>query len=113
MAKTKTTRELSDAHESFLAEIYPGGRRSPSSGATWNDPVDVTTDYHVIEAKATEGESISLKKSDWLAISDKAKGGKIPAMALRFKDPYSMKTIDLICLSVDDELELRERGTNL
>lgn len=109
MAKAKNTRELSDAHENYLADVYPGGRRSPSSGATWNDPVDVTTDYHVIEAKSTEGESISFKKKDWLAIKDKAEGGRTPAMAFRFKDPYSTKSIDLICYEVNDDLELRER----
>jgi hypothetical protein len=110
MAKAKNTRELSNAHEEFLADTLPGGRRSKTSGASWHDPVDVTTDYHVIEAKATENKSITLKLEDWEGIRKKAHGGKIPAMALRFKDPYSMKVIDLLVIEVADELELLEKA---
>jgi hypothetical protein len=107
MAKAKTTRELSDAHENWLADTIPGGRRSKTSGASSHDPIDVTTDFHVIEAKATEGESISIKKSTWQTIRQRAHDGRIPAIALRFKDPYNNTTIDLLCIEVYDELELR------
>lgn len=109
MATAKTTRELSDAHENFLADVYPGGRRSPSSGSTWNDPIDVTTDYHVIEAKATEGESLTIKKKDWEKIRLMPHGGRVAAMAFRFHDPHTGKNIDLILTEVNDDLELRER----
>lgn len=110
MPRSKNTRELSDAHEHFLADSYPGGRRSKTSGASWHDPVDVTTDYHVIEAKATENKSISLKLEDWEGIRKKAGSGRVPAMALRFKDPYSSKVVDLIVMEVSDELDLREKA---
>ena len=110
MAKAKNTKELSNAHEQFLVDTYPEGHRSKSSGASWHDPIDVTTKYHVIEAKCTEGESISIKKSTWEDIRKRAHDGKDPAIALRFKDPYSNKTIDLIVLEVSDELDIREQA---
>lgn len=103
--KSQTTRALSDPHEKFLEEVYPGGRRSKSSGASYHDPPDVTTDDHVIEAKATEKKSISIKLEDWDGIRKKATNGRTPRLAIRFKDPYTNKITDLVLMEVSEDLE--------
>ena len=107
--RSKTTRALSTPHEEFLADSFPGGHRSKSSGASFTDPSDVTTDDYVIEAKATESKSTTLKLSDWDGIKSKAKNGRRPMIALRFRDPVMNTTTDLIVKDINDELELLER----
>lgn len=95
---------LSDEHENYIAKLLGrwNGRRSSSSGAMYNDPNDVTSDLHVIECKATEGQSITLKLDDWLKTRAKAYNGKSPAMAIRFKDFWSGQTVDLIIEEADE-----------
>jgi hypothetical protein len=112
MAKAKTTREVSDEHEEHLVEKFSrwNARRSPSSGASFSDPNDVTCDIHVIECKATEGKSISFKLDDWLKIRKKAYDGRTPGMALRFRDPYNGKHIDLMVVELDEYVEERKDG---
>lgn len=107
MSKSRTTRQVSDEHENFLVKRFAdwNARRSPSSGAMPNDPIDVTSDLHVIEAKATEGKSISVKLDDWLKNRAKAYNGRRPAMAFRFRDPYNGKHIDLFLVEVEDYME--------
>lgn len=102
--KKKTTRQLSDAHENYLVKVMArwNARRSSSSGAMFNDPNDVTTDLHVIECKATEGQSLSLKREDWLKIQAKAYNGKGPMMSYRFADPYGDKHIDLVMITLEE-----------
>jgi hypothetical protein len=107
--KSKTTRDLSTPHEQYLADVFPGGHRSKSSGASASDPSDVTTADYVIEAKATESKSISLKLSDWMGIRSKMKNGRRPMMAFRFRDPILNTNIDLVLKDVNDELELLDR----
>ena len=107
--RSKTTRALSTPHEQFLADSFPGGHRSKSSGASFTDPCDVTTDDYVIEAKATENKSQSLKLSDWEGIRSKAKNGRRPMMAFRFRDPLLNTTTDLVLKDINDELELLDR----
>lgn len=107
--KSKTTRALSTPHEEYLAEVFPGGHRSKTSGASFHDPSDVTTDDYCIEAKATESKSTTLKLSDWEGIRAKAKNGKKPMMAYRFRDPLLNTTTDLVLKDLNDELELLDR----
>lgn len=107
MPKATTTRQVSDEHENFIVKKFSewNARRSPSSGAMAHDPIDVTSDLHVIECKATEGKSISVKLDDWIKNRDKAYNGRRPAMALRFRDPYTGRHIDLFLHELEDELE--------
>lgn len=107
--KSATTRELSDQHEEFIVRSLAAwnARRSSNSGAVANDPNDVTSDIHIIECKATEGKSLSLKLSDWLKNRAKQYGGRTPAMAFRFRDPHTDKSIDLIMLELDEYVWLR------
>jgi Holliday junction resolvase len=111
MSKAKTTRQLSDEHEEYLVDAFYKfhARRSPSSGASAIDPNDVITDMHVIEAKATEKGSITIKKSDWQKIRAKAFNGRTPAMAFRFKDDYTGESIDLFTIEVPEYTYIRER----
>lgn len=105
MPKAQTTRQISNEHESFLEKVFAkwNARRSPSSGARFSDPIDVTTDLHVIEAKATEGKSISIKREDWIKNRNKAYNGRMPAMAIRFRDPYNGKHIDLLLVELEND----------
>lgn len=107
MPKAQTTRTISDEHENFIVKVFSrwNARRSPSSGARFSDPIDVTTDLHVIECKATEGKSISVKLDDWIKNRNKAYNGRRPMMAFRFRDPYNGKHIDLFLVEPDDYLE--------
>ena len=104
--KAKTTTTLSKDHEEWVARTL-GGRRSRSSGASFSDPVDVSSEFEVVECKATEGESISIKRSDWLKNREKVTNSRNPMMALRFKDPYTNKSIDLLLVEAADYLNDR------
>lgn len=101
----KNTRQISNEHEQFVTDLFSfnNSRRSRSSGAAWQDNVDVVTDGFVIECEATEGKSISVKKRLWQEVKSKIYGGKRPLIALRFRDPYDkLKTIDLIAVEAAD-----------
>lgn len=110
MTLAKTTREVSDEHENHLAKMLEkfAGRRSPSSGAVFSDPNDVTSDIYVVECKATEKKSISVKLSDWEGIRKKAFGGRKPMLAFRFRDPYWKKHTDLVMIELRDFQDLIE-----
>jgi hypothetical protein len=62
----------------------------------------------VIECEATEKQSYSLKKSFWEEIVSKQHTGKMPMLAVRFKDPTSNKSTDLAVIGLEDLSEILE-----
>ncbi len=52
MAKRGTVKAKSLYQENYLARTY-GGKRSPSSGASFHDAGDIRTDRDLLEAKVT------------------------------------------------------------
>lgn len=103
----KNNVQKAKEHEEFIAKLY-GGRRSKSSGASFHDPIDVTTDSMVIECEYTENKSYSLKKSFWKEVVNKTHSSKQPALAIRFLDLDTGDSIDLLVISVHDDVEDRE-----
>ena len=115
MAKARTTRQISSEQESFVANLFArwDGRSSSSSGSSPAYPHDVQSNLYVTECKATEGKSISLKLDDWLKIRHRADNGREPSMALRFRDPYTGKHIDLFVKELQREVWDQEDFLNL
>lgn len=111
MGKATTTRQVSDEHEDALVKAFArwDARRSSNSGSVANDPNDVTSDLHIIECKATEGKSVSIKLADWLKNKKKQYAGRTPAMAFRFRDPHTKNHLDLILIELDEYVWLREQ----
>jgi hypothetical protein len=104
-------------HEEYVAQIFKWafGKRSRSSGASFHDPIDVTTEVSVIECEATEKKSYSLKLSFWKEVFNKQHSDRIPMLAIRFRDPTGGKNTDLAVVSLHDlsammeELEVYRR----
>jgi hypothetical protein len=97
-------------HEEAVVEAFAwaNARRSKSSGASFHDPIDVTTEVTVTECEATEGKSYSLKLSFWEEIVSKQHSGKMPSLAVRFRDTTGDKHIDLFVMSLADASALLE-----
>lgn len=109
--RPKTTTEMAQRHENYIAKMY-GGRRSASSGASWSDRGDVrfeVRDYEFTsECKATEKKSYSVKLETWLKIVEEAQEqNRRPCMFIRFERESGEK-IDLVLRSIDDDLEMLE-----
>jgi hypothetical protein len=90
MAKDPTTRDLSDAHEIWLAETF-GGRRTRGSGNQFRDQLDVRQDDELawplgIDGKATRGKSLSISLDMWAKLVEQAHQ-LTPAIALRWYEP--------------------------
>jgi Holliday junction resolvase len=108
----KTTTARAQAHENYIAKMY-GGRRSPSSGASWSDRGDVRVtikddfDY-TAECKTTEKLSFSIKLETWNKIVEEAQEqNRRPCMFIRFEHETG-KTTDLVVRSIHDDLEMNE-----
>lgn len=109
-SRAKTTTALAQRHENYIAKMY-GGRRSPSSGASWSDRGDVRLtikdDFEFTsECKATEAKSYSLKLDTWKKIVEEAQEqNRRPCMFVRFQTETG-ETIDLVVRSIHDDLEM-------
>lgn len=104
VAKT-TVKHLSVEQESWVADLLEG-RRSRSSGASITDKGDVITSDLLIECKYTDKASKSIKRSDWLKITQEAyRRGRRPALALRLREE-GKPAIDLLVLSIHEYAEL-------
>src|SRR6185503_13418640 len=101
--QAKSTSGMGKEHEEHVAETYKwaSGKRSRSSGASFHDPVDVTTDVSVIECEATENKSYRLTLEFWDEVVQKQHSGKIPMLAIRFRDVTSGKHVDLGVMDLD------------
>lgn len=108
--RAKSTTAMGKEHEEAVVQkfAWANARRSRSSGASFHDPIDVTTEVTVTECEATEGQSYSLKKSFWKEIVGKQHSGKIPTLAIRFRDATGDKHLDLFVMSLSDGSALLE-----
>lgn len=99
----RSTRDLSDRHEEFLATLIMG-RRTPGSGNGFANQMDVRNDARrdayafAMDGKATEGKSITIKLTDWEKAIEQSHD-EIPAMALRwYLDGTLRHATDLILI---------------
>jgi hypothetical protein len=108
--RAKHTSGMGKEFEEAVVSVYEWAKawRSRSSGASMHAPIDVTTDVSVIECEATENKSYSLKKEFWDEIVQKQHTGKIPMLAIRFRDPVDGKHIDLAVMDLHDASQLQE-----
>lgn len=111
MAGDRTTRDLSDRHELFLAELF-GGNRTRGSGNQSNQPLDVRMDRSEpfalgFEGKSTRKASLSVPLATWTKLVEQAHGLR-PALALRFyADDNRLAVVkDLVVLDAHDLAEL-------
>lgn len=107
-----TTRQMSDKHEVFLAELFQG-RRSVGSGNQFNDQADgrnsEETPYALAwDGKATLGKSQSITLDTWDKLREQAHGLR-PVLALRW---YANERLhvrrDLVVLDAHDFVEILE-----
>jgi len=108
--RAKSTSSMGKEHEESVVEAFAwaNARRSRSSGASFHDPIDVTSEVTVTECEATENKSYSLKLSLWEEVVSKQHSGKMPTIAVRFRDPTSDNHIDLFLMSLADASALLE-----
>lgn len=114
MARDRTTRDLSDRHELFLADLF-GGERMRGSGNQFNNPLDVRMDPTGpfalgFEGKSTRKGSLSISVATWQKLLEQAHGLR-PALALRFyRDDNTLTPLhDLVVVKAHDLAELMDR----
>jgi hypothetical protein len=103
-----STRDMSDKHEDFLAELL-GGRKTKGSGSHWRDQMDGKNDQqeqaHALawDGKATQANSVGVSREMWAKACEQS-GGLIPSIAIRFYGAgFRLKPeLDLIALEVND-----------
>jgi hypothetical protein len=96
---------MSIEHEEYIAKEL-GGKRERASGASITAPGDVITPEYLVECKVSESGSVSLNRKQWQKIREEAAlRGRRPMGALRLRDPYTGKHIDVIVKMLDDEVE--------
>jgi hypothetical protein len=102
--RSKSTTSMGREHEEAIVELFEWDNawRSKSSGASMHAPIDVTTDSLVIECEATEAVSYRLKLDFWKEVVSKQHTGKLPSLAVRFRDPTSNKHTDLVVMNAHD-----------
>lgn len=108
--QAKHSSGMGKEHEEHVVNEFAWANawRSRSSGASFNAPIDVTTDVSVIECEATENKSYSLKLSFWDEIVQKQHSGKLPMLAIRFRDAQNGKHTDLLILDLGEGSALLE-----
>lgn len=110
----RTTREMSDKHETDLVDAL-GGRRTPGSGNQFANPMDgrhnrYTDDLAFAwDGKSTLGKSITIDLAMWEKAQEQALGER-PMLALRWYADERLKGIhaDLVAISLNDFQELLE-----
>jgi hypothetical protein len=97
-------------HEEDIVKEFEWDKahRSRSSGASYHDPVDITTESLVIECECTDSDSYRLTKAFWNEVRGKQHTGKMPALAIRFRDAVHGKHTDLMAISAEDLSSLME-----
>ncbi len=112
MAKNPTTRDLSDRHEKFLAELLDG-RMTKGSGNQFADQMDGKNDRHTQahplawDGKATRGKSVGISREMWAKAVEQSHG-LTTVLALRWYSPGNSlrPELDLIAVQADDFAEL-------
>jgi hypothetical protein len=101
-----STRDMSDPHERFLAELI-GGYVTPGSGSHPANQADTRGDARrqpyafALDGKSTKHKSITIRLADWNKIWDQSHD-ELPGLGLRFYLDDSLKhTVDLIVLDAN------------
>jgi hypothetical protein len=108
VTRKPTTRDLSDKHEAWLADLLDG-RITRGSGSTFADQMDGKNDRHTQhyplawDGKATQRGSVSVSREMWAKAVEQSHG-LTPALALRFYGPgYGLTPeLDLIATEAND-----------
>lgn len=110
MAAISSTTAMGKEHEEHIVSLlsWDNARRSKSSGASFHDPIDVTSDSLVVECEATENKSYSLKRSFWEEVIKKQHSGKLPALAIRFREAQGTNEDLMIMRAADISALLEE-----
>jgi len=100
----KTTRQMSDAHEIFLADLIDG-RRTPGSGNGFANQMDVRNDARrqpwsfAVDGKSTLSRSIGVSLTMWEKAEEQAHLER-PALALRWYHNQRLRgSTDLVVIS--------------
>jgi hypothetical protein len=103
----RTTRQMSDAHEQFLADLI-GGVVMPGSGNGFANQMDVRNDARrepyplAVDGKSTRAQSIGVTLEMWRKALAQAHNC-LPALALRwYHDDRLRTTTDLIVVRASD-----------
>lgn len=106
-----STRDLSNRHERFLAELIDG-RTTPGSGNHFANQADVRNDVRrqpyafALDGKSTMGGTISVKLLDWRKIQDQSHD-EIPGLGLRWYLNGKLRdTVDLVLIDAATFSEL-------
>lgn len=108
MASDPTTRQMSDKHEIWLADLF-GGRRTKGSGNQFNDQMDGKNDRneqpHALawDGKATRGKSVGVSREMWEKAVEQSHG-LTTVLALRWYSPGNAlrPELDLIAMEAND-----------
>lgn len=103
---TTDRQRLASKHEAEVAQAFCG-QATPMSGAGWVSKHDVHTDTELIECKATEAASYSLK----LALLEELEkqgflAGKRPVLSVKMA-PVGRRARRFVVLPEDDYLTMR------
>ena len=108
-----TTRDMSDAHEKHLVEMF-GGRRTPGSGNQFNNPMDGRLNRYTDDlafawdGKSTLFQSITVTREMWEKAKEQALGER-PMLALRWYATERLSVAqDLVVVDINDFAELLE-----
>jgi hypothetical protein len=110
MARKPTTREMSDRHERFLADLLDG-QMSKGSGNQFNNPMDGRNNRNQAHALAWDGKStfagsVAVSREMW-AKAVVQSHDQIPMLALRFYNNYTLEPVrDLVVLDAHDFAEI-------
>lgn len=105
---TTPKQRMANKHEAEVAEAF-GGQVTPMSGAGWISKQDVRTDTELIECKATEAASYSVKFELLRALENNALlCGRRPILDIKFQPPGA-RPKRYVVVPEDDYLALRNR----
>lgn len=111
---SKSTRDMSERHETYLADLLDG-RMTRGSGSTWHDKADgkhrvgTRTYAFAWDGKSTLGKSIGVSVEMWEKIVEDADSA-IPMIPLRFYGDTRLTRVrlDLAVLELETLAELLE-----
>lgn len=113
MANKPTTRQMSDAHEKFLASLIDG-LRMPGSGNQWARQTDARNKRYdmpfpfAVDGKSTLGKSVGVTQEMWEKVVEQANGER-PMLALRWYSDWRLTVAqDLVVIDAADFRELLE-----
>jgi hypothetical protein len=111
LASKPKTRQMSDKHEDYLADVLDG-RKAVGSGNQFNDPMDGRNKRYdqpfalAWDGKSTLAASVTVTKQTWAKALEQAQG-EIPMLALRWYGDYRLEPdLDLAVLDMRDFIEI-------